>query len=239
MLEFGKWIAGSSMLTFASQQGDRLLLGRYLGTATLGVYSIAVFLSGALGEAITRITTGVFFPAYSRVHNEGIGKLRDVFYKTRLLVDGLMLPALAGLAVLGPTVVHLLYDSRYAEAGWMLRVLSVRVALSCLVAPLQFVLFALGHSRYGFYLNLARVIAIAIGVPIGFHLWGIPGLIWAVTMSEIPALIVVYTGFTRSGLLSLKRELRAPVFYAGGLALGYGVLQVLEGLGWAHTRIQF
>jgi O-antigen/teichoic acid export membrane protein len=240
MLEFGKWIAGSSMLTFASQQGDRLLLGRFMGAGMLGVYSIAVFLSAALGEAITRITTGVFFPAYSRVNNEDPGRLQQVFYRTRLATDALILPALGGLAVLGPFVVQLLYDERYQAAGWMLRVLSIRVALACMVSPLQFCLFALGHARYGFYLNLARVITLAIGVPVGFHFAGVPGLVWAVAVSEIPALAVCYWGFTRAKLVSVIHELRAPAFYAAGLALGFLVLTALDALGWSHTgRIRF
>ena len=232
MLEFGKWIAGSSILTFASQQGDRLLLGRFMGAGPLGVYSIAVFLSGALGEAISRITTGVFFPAYSRVNNDEPHRLREVFYRTRLASDAIILPALGGLAILGPWVVSLLYDTRYQAAGWMLRVLSIRVALSCMVWPLQFCLFALGHARYGFYLNLARVVTLAIGVPIGYHVAGVPGLVWAVTVSEIPALVVCYVGFGRAKLLSVLHELRAPAFYAGGLALGFLVLMALEALGW-------
>jgi O-antigen/teichoic acid export membrane protein len=240
MLHFGKWIAGSSMLTFASQQGDRLLLGRFLGAGPLGVYSIAVFLSQALGEAISRITTGVFFPAYSRVNNEEPHRLSSVFYRTRLASDGLVLPALGGLAVLGPWVVELLYDPRYAAAGWMLRVLSIRVALSCMVWPIQFCLFALGHAQYGFYLNLARVLTLIAGVPIGYSISGVSGLVWAVTFSEIPALIVCYFGFARAKLLSVLQELRAPAFYAAGLALGYAVLLGIEALGWLHPgRIRF
>jgi O-antigen/teichoic acid export membrane protein len=231
MFHFGKWIAGSSMLTFASAQGDRLILGHYMGAATLGVYSIAVFLSGSLGEAITRITHGVFFPAYSRVRSEGIERLQQVFYRTRLAVDGLVVPALGGLTVLGPVVVHTLYDKRYGDAGWMLRVLAIRVAIACLSAPAQFCLFALGQSRYGFFLNLARVVALVAGVPLGFHLAGMSGLIWAVTLSEVPALLVVYTGFARAGLLSVKHELRVPLFYGAGLGLGYLCLMLLQRLG--------
>jgi O-antigen/teichoic acid export membrane protein len=233
MFHFGKWIAASSMLTFASAQGDRLILGHYMGAATLGVYSIAVFLSGSLGEAITRITHGVFFPAYSRVRGEGKERLQQVFYRTRLAVDGLVVPALGGLTALGPFVVHLLYDKRYGDAGWMLRLLAVRVAVACLSSPAQFCLFALGHSRYGFFLNLARVVALLLGVPIGFHLAGISGLIWAVTLSEVPALLVVYLGFTRAGLLSVKHELRVPAFYAAGLGLGYACLLLLQRFGFA------
>jgi O-antigen/teichoic acid export membrane protein len=231
--EFGKWVAGSSMLTFASQQGDRLLLGRYLGAGKLGVYSISVFLSSALGEAITRITTGVFFPAYSRVREDGTERLKQVFYRTRLAVDAIVLPLLGGLAVLGPWVVHLLYDNRYEEAGWMLRILTIRVAISSLSAPAQFCLFAIGQSRYGFFLNLARAVAMVVMVPVGYAKLGVLGLVWGVTLSEVPALIVVYWGFARAGLVSIKHELRVPVCFAGGVGLGYACLLLLQKLGFA------
>jgi O-antigen/teichoic acid export membrane protein len=231
MFDFGKWVAGSSMLTFASQQGDRLMLGRFLGAATLGVYSIAVFLSAALGDAITRITQGVFFPAYSRVRGDGHERLQQVFYRTRLAVDALVLPALGGLAVLGPAVVRLLYDQRYNDAGWMLRVLAVRVAISALLAPYQFCLFAIGDSRYGFFLNLARTLALVVGVSVGYSMGGVAGLVWGITVSEVPALLVVGIGFARHRLLSIKHELRVPVFYASGVALGYGCLLLLRSLG--------
>jgi O-antigen/teichoic acid export membrane protein len=233
MFDFGKWIAGSSMLTFASGQGDRLLLGRYLGAATLGVYSNAVFISGALGEAITRITQGVFFPAYSRVRPDGKPRLQEVFYRTRLAVDGLILPALGGLAVLGPFVVHLLYDKRYQDAGWMLRILAIRVSLAVLTSPAQFCLIALGQTRYGFFLNLARATALVIGVPVGYHIAGIAGLVWAVALSEVPAMLVVYTGFAVEGMISFKHELRVPLLFAAGVGLGYACLLLLQRLGFA------
>jgi O-antigen/teichoic acid export membrane protein len=233
MFHFGKWIAGSSMLTFASGQGDRLLLGHYLGTTALGVYSIAVFISGALGEAITRITHGVFFPAYSRVRPDGKVRLQEVFYRTRLAVDGLILPALGGLAALGPFVVHLLYDKRYASAGWMLRILALRVGLQVLTSPAQFCLIALGQTRYGFFLNLARAAALVIGVPVGYHIAGVAGLVWAVAISEVPAMLVVYAGFAAEGMLSFKHELRVPAFFTAGYGLGYACLILLQRLGFA------
>jgi O-antigen/teichoic acid export membrane protein len=233
MMAFGKWVAGSSVLTFASQQGDRLLLGRFLGASTLGVYSIAVFLSSALGEATGRITHGVFFPAYSRVKTEGIERLRSVFYRTRLLVDAGVLPALGVLFMLGPTIVHILYDARYEEAGWMLRVLVVRVAISALIEPCQFCLLAIGESRYGFYLNLSRTLALLVSVPLAYSSFGVTGLVWGVALSEVPALIVVYWGFVRHGLSSPLLEARVPAFTAAGFGLGWLLLLAARFVGIA------
>jgi O-antigen/teichoic acid export membrane protein len=128
-------------------------------------------------------------------------------------------------------VVHLLYDPRYADAGWMLRVLSLRFAIAALSAPYQFCLFAVGQSHYGFFLNLARTLALALGVPLGYQLGGIAGLLWGVTLSEVPALIVAYVGFARQGLASPLRELRVPAFFVLGAALGYGCTLALKQLG--------
>ena len=83
-------------------------------------------------------------------------------------------------------------------------------------------------------MNLARVITLAIGVPIGFNMAGVPGLVWAVTISEIPALFVCYFGFARAKVISVLHELRAPLFYVTGLVLGYAVLLALQALGWSH-----
>ncbi|MFW6033005.1 MAG: oligosaccharide flippase family protein, partial [Phycisphaeraceae bacterium] len=47
LYHFGKWIFGSTMLTFAAMYADRIILGKLLGMSLLGVYSIAFYLSRA------------------------------------------------------------------------------------------------------------------------------------------------------------------------------------------------
>jgi O-antigen/teichoic acid export membrane protein len=208
-------------------------LGRFLGAATLGIYSNAVFLSAALGEATGRITHGVFFPAYSQVKAEGKERLKEVFYRTRLVVDAGVLPGLGVLCMLGPTIVHILYDKRYEDAGWMLRVLVVRVAMSALIEPYQFCLLAIGESRYGFYLNLSRTLALMVSVPLAYASYGVTGLVWGVALSEVPAFIVVYWGFARHGLASPLHEARVPLFAAAGFGIGGLLLAALRSLGIA------
>jgi O-antigen/teichoic acid export membrane protein len=226
MFAFGKWLAGSSMLTFLSAQGDRLLLGHFLGTTRLGVYSVAVLLSGAFGEAITRIASGVLFPAYSRAHLESAERLSQVYKQTRLVLDALLMPVLGALSILGSLAVSLLYDARYAEAGWMLQVLSVRVALIAIVAPCQYCLFAVGEPRYGFFLNLARASWLLITVPLAYHLLGVHGLVWAVALCELAALAVALPAVSKH--VSPTRELLAPLLFALGAALGLLIRQAVE-----------
>jgi O-antigen/teichoic acid export membrane protein len=232
VLEFGKWIFASSAVFFFGRQGDRLLLGHYLGMRALGVYSIALFLSEGVGLLLSRVTHGVFFPIFSRVARESADRLRAVYYATRLRTDLLALPAVGALTVLGDELVGLLYDDRYAEAGWMLQALSVRVAMGCVTGPCETCLFALGRTRYAFYSNVGMTLWVWIGIPLGWWLAGLPGLVWATALSGVPVLATVWVPFQRAGMLRPGREAIALLAFCAGAALGAiaeGGLRMLRG----------
>lgn len=226
--DFGKWILGASAVYFVSRQGDRLLLGRFLGVAELGIYSIAVFLSEAMSAVITRITHGVLYPVLSRVRLEGEARVREVYYRARLALDALSLPALGLLTVLGPWAIHLLYDERYVQAGWMLQALAFRVATSCVLIPCETYLFSTGQTRYGLFQNVTRMVWIMIGVPVGWHVLGLRGLVYAVALSELPVFFVLWPPSRARGMLRPVLELRAAGLYGVGLLAGLLLGQVLH-----------
>lgn len=221
---FGKWIYLSSVVYFLSTQSDRFLLGRYLDMIHLGVYGTATVLSGALLTVILKINSDVLYPAYSRVFQEGADRLRQVMLRTRLAVDAGMILPIAAIMVLGGRIVALLYDPRYHEAGWMLQVLCVRLLIVATLSNSESCLIALGHPKYSFMQNLFRTIAMFVAIPVGWSLWGIKGVIWAVALSELPPLVVIWTGLIRNRMFSVAAESRSLFFAGVGALLGFGVL---------------
>jgi len=224
LFHFGKWIFGSSALHFVSRQADRLLLGRFIGMTGLGVYSIAVFLSEALADVVTRVTHGVLFAALSEVHRQDRARIPDVFYRARLPLDAGIQTALGGLAAAGSLLVSVLYDTRYADAGWILQALAFRVSLFSVLTPAETCLFAMGHTRYGFYRSVARALWIVVALPVGWSLGGLPGVVTAVALSELPVLLVIWPAIHRYGVLRLRREALAFGFFAVGMAGGEAIV---------------
>ena len=220
IFHFGKWIFGSSALSFVARQSDRLLIGHFSGVATLGIYSMAFFLSEAAGLAVARVTSGVLYPVLSKIARDEPHRLRDAFYHARLRTDFLGLVPLGGLMIMSQTVVDVLYDERYAAAGWMLQALCLRVALGVIVESMQNCLFSLGHTQYGFYQNIVRSTWILAGIPIGWHFWGLSGLVWATALSEIPVLFLVWAAFRKFELLRASRESLSFVIFLLGMLLG-------------------
>jgi O-antigen/teichoic acid export membrane protein len=230
IVNFGKWIFGSSALAYVTQHTDRLMLAKFMGSATLGVYSIALLLSEVVGNAVMRITHGILYPLFSRIQRDEPEKLKTIYYKSRLAFDALGLISIGGLLMLAQPVVDILYDDRYAEAGWMLQALCIRAAMSIVLMPAETCLFSMGHTRYGFYQNVGKSIWMVIGMPISWYLWGLQGVIWCVAFSAIPVAVVLFFPMHRFGLLRPLYELRALGFFGIGLLLGYGVLRLYKHL---------
>ena len=223
---FGKWIFFSSVIFLLYAQGDRLILAKYLDTRMLGVYSIAIMLSEAVSNVIYKLNNSVLYPALSRIVNSEKTRLREVLYKARLGTDAITILPIAILMMIGSEVVSLLYDSRYQAAGWILQVLCIRLLMVAMLASSESCLFALGHSRYAVFQNLCRVAWLFIGVPLIWPLYGIEGVVWVVALTEVPVLIVLWSGLLKYKILSLRYEARSMAFVAVGCAIGYGLLQI-------------
>lgn len=221
IFHFGKWIFGSTALTFLSMQADRMLIGGFIGVATLGVYSIAVFFGEAARAAVWKINAGILFPILSGVARDSQSSLGEIFYSARLKTDFLGVFPVGALAVVAPSVIQILYDDRYHAAGWMLQLLCIKVGMSIVIETIQSCLFSMGQTKQGFVNNLIRSFTLAAGIPIGWQFGGLEGLILSVALSEVPVLLYIWSVFFRFGLLRVEREVLSFLVFFSGVIVGY------------------
>lgn len=229
IFHFGKWIFISSILGFLVMNGDRLILAGLVGADVLGQYSIAFLLASALQQLMSRIFTGVVFPALSEVVRNTPEKLKANYYKIRLRTDSLALFASGCLFVLGTPIIHILYDQRYWDAGPMLEVL----ALALIATRYEIVdqcYLALGIPKWLTLQNTIRMVVLFLAVPTAFSLYQLPGAIWAIVLSMFSVVPVLIYLKSRLGILDVKKELMVlPIFVLGWLCgklavLGWGLV---------------
>lgn len=180
LLNFGKWIFPSTICSFLDIQGDRLILGKYLTTAMLGIYSIGYFLASfplLLGISILGQILVPYFrekpPANSRKNFLALRKIR--FLSTASLLALVFL-----LTAVGPYLVDFLYDSRYELAGPILTFVGVSTIPAIILLGYEKVSLAAGDSRSYFWMLAARTV-----IQTTFFLYG------AATAGLIGALIGV------------------------------------------------
>jgi O-antigen/teichoic acid export membrane protein len=220
ILAVGRWIFAASVLGFLVNSADRLILGALVSSSVLGVYAIAFLLYSAVEQVMLKIVGEVSYPALSEVARERPAALRSAYYRFHLAVG---LPAwfAAGfLAAAAERLVAALYDARYAEAGWMLRILALalltlpfRVATQCFLV--------LGEPQQMSAIGAIRLAALGAAVPLGWHFFGLAGALWAIVLSYFSILPTTIAFVVRHGLFDARKELGLLPALLAGVALGY------------------
>ena len=222
IIHFGKWIFLSSILGLLANNLDRMLLGAFVGSATLGIYSIASMLINAIAQVLTNIFTQVSYPALSEVERERPHEFKRDLYRLHTATALFMYFCSGLLVVSGNSLIMMLYDPRYANAGWMLEILAVGL----LKIPFNLAMWSLlarGLARTFTGLIAFHVATMIVLIPLGFQLFGLPGAVWGVVASQLCNVPAIIYHQIKHGLFDLSRELILPPAFLAGVILAKGL----------------
>ncbi len=235
LYRFGRWILLSTLLMFLVGNADRLIFGKLVTMAVLGVYNIALNLALVPSTAMNRVSMGILFPLYSRFHQSGT-KMLPIYRNARLPMMILGGWATAGIVAGGPTIIEILYDPRYIEAGWMLQILVAGLWFGVVLEGSNGVaVLALGHSRWTAIASAAKLVGITILVPLGWHLWEFPGAIIGFAASDVLRYLASLVGVLRFGLDDRVQDLKMTLLVAGSAFAGWFAVQLLTTAGWTNV----
>lgn len=230
ILGYGKWIWVSSVIGFLGGHGEKLILGASLSVASFGVFSIAATLVAAAVSVVSSINGRVIFPSLSEALRSSDSQAAPrVYTRVQQLADGLLGLLAGGLLMTGHRVVALLYDPRYAEAGWMLEYLSLGL-LAMRQQILEQLMFARGQPGWVIVNNALRALGLLCLIPAGYATAGERGAILGVVASQFASWPLSLLFKYRLGLLSWSSERWWLPALAGGLALGWLVERLLATL---------
>jgi O-antigen/teichoic acid export membrane protein len=220
IIQFGKWIFLSSIIGFLVQSGDRLILGFFLDATTLGIYVVAFLLVSTVDLLLSKAITDVSLPAFSEIARDRPSQLRSSYYKLHAVAASSSYFCMGFLIVGGQSIVHVLYDSRYAEAGWMLQMLSIGlVTIPFRLATEYFI--ALGKPQLPSVVSATRLVALTLLPPMGFVWFGLPGALAGVVLSNLAWLPVQIYFQIRLRLFNVVNEFVPFGALMLGLVLGY------------------
>jgi O-antigen/teichoic acid export membrane protein len=219
IFSFGKWILASSLLYVLAMYSDKLLLGVWVTPAVLGCYAIAQSLSQVLELALGRVIGQVTGPAFAELMGHSPHRLREVYLRLRLMFDLIFVVSAGLLFAIGPWLVGLLYDPRYALAGTILQILSFSLLFGRYAVSTNAYL-ALQLPKAQALMNLVRVIAFLVGVPAAYSYFGIDGVYWAIALHPLLTVPVVWWLDRRFGIFSLRHELLTLAAWPFGWLVG-------------------
>jgi O-antigen/teichoic acid export membrane protein len=226
---FGKWILASSLLYVIATNSDKLLLGVWVTPAVLGCFAIGQNLAMMLELAVGRVFGLVASPAFGDVARTNPQRMREVYLRMRLPFDILFISGAGFLFAIGPWLVGLMYDARYAQAGPILQILSCMLLFARYGVSTAAYL-ALKAPQAQALMNLLRVCAFFAIVPLAYSHFGVQGAYWAIALHPLVTLPVVWWFDHRLGLASWRHEFLTLAVWPLGWLAGSGMVAVAQWL---------
>jgi len=232
LLGYGGQIVLIGLMGQAAQNVDYIFISREIGTAAVGVYTVAFRLPELVVLTVPVVVGQALVSAYVRLRDRP-DELAEALARTMRSVASVTVPMGVGLALVASDLIEVLFGPRWAESAELLEVLAPATVLMALAFPVGDLLKAIGRPGT---LNLMVLVRFVVAV---LTLW------WAARQS-LYAVAVVQLGISAAWLvlnlgmarlvarLSLGASLRSMVPAAvGALAMTVAV-RALQSL-WDPT----
>jgi len=187
------WRAGADLLSFGlghslgqigmvvSEQGDNLVVGRWLGAAALGVYGRAYNLMVMPATVFGRIVNRVLFPVMAQVQDER--RRLGAAYERSLAIVGLAsLPLAAFLWVVAPEFIPVLLGPQWTGVVLPFRMFSISLLFRMSSKISDACTKAAGAVYSRALMQGAFAVMVVLGAFIGQH-WGVGGVAVAVSIA--------------------------------------------------------
>jgi O-antigen/teichoic acid export membrane protein len=227
IIGFGKWIFLGTAFFFFATQSDKLILGKLETMAVLGMYGIAFQISDIPRSIINAFAQRVGYPFVAKIIHLPREEFRAQYLRYRLyvlLLGGFLLSA---MVIWGNLVILKLYPARYAYGAWMIPILALGLWHTLLYTTTAPVLFSLGKSTYNAVGNAAYCVAMLVGIPLGWHFYGLLGAVIAVAAGDFPLYLVTQFGAMREGVKPLWQDLKLTGAFLGFLGVEYVLRRAL------------
>jgi len=227
-------LTGSSIVEYATRNVDRFIIGRWLGSALLGHYSIANRFCLLPLDTVAPVLMRVLFPALSRLQDD-VARLQKIFLRACGGIAFITLPLMTGLCILaGPFVLGVL-GPKWKPVIPLLMLLSPIGIFRSVSAPANGILLAMGRSDQLFRVMLITGIAVTGSIFCGLK-WGIIGVASAYAIATVPLTYLRFAVSFRliklrfSDLLGSLRPYIIATAIMGGLVLACRFM--LENIGF-------
>lgn len=190
----GWWVTLTGIFSYFAEQGDNIVVGRILNTASLGIYQVAYKLSTLPITEITDVINRVVFPIYVKFSDDR-KRLFSAFIKMTSLSSAAAICVGSVLFFFAHPILLLTMGSQWLAAVPVIKVLALYGILRTIFGNFAPVFLSVGRQDYVARMTFARVLGLGVTI-IPFVMWyGLIGAGYSALLSiivEIP--LALYYG---------------------------------------------
>jgi O-antigen/teichoic acid export membrane protein len=128
--------------------------------------------------------------------------------KLLLLPMALLVTILCGF---GDLIIHMLYDNRYAQAGWILPLLAIGMWPLLLYSTMDRSLYVVDNPKHPAIGNISKFVYMVVCLPLAYHFTGKLGAVLVIAFNDIPVWLAINYGLYKKGLSCLRQDAWATI----------------------------
>lgn len=208
-----------NFVNYFVRNADSALVGRYLGTVSLGWYSVASRLLLFPIQNLTAVMNRALLPVYSR-RQENLTEIATLYLRTLALISAISAPMMFGLWALREPFVSVLLGPSWLPVAEILAWFAPMGFFQSLLSTTGTILSAIGRTDLLRTLAIVNTLVVFGGFVLGLQ-YGLLGLVIAYFFAT--AVVTVSTMYITlnkidSSLVAMVREIAAPSICAALMA---------------------
>jgi len=165
---FGIYTTGTSIFNYLTRNIDYWIIGKMLGSQSLGIYTMAYNVTYVIRGQIMNVTNRVFYPVYSKIQDDS-ASIKRYYFKIIKYNCIVIYPIMVGLILLAKPLVIIGLGEKWVEAVIPIQFMAGAGLVHLLTSSNTILLRGIGKPR----LEMIMAIIKTIGVTVPFIVLGV------------------------------------------------------------------
>lgn len=221
LLAYSSNLLGFTVFNYWSRNADNLLIGKFLGSSELGIYTRAYSIMLLPLTQISAIVGRVMFPALSKIQMDK-QKVKHIYLRSISMIALITFPMMLGLLVISDTFVMSLYGPQWSQVIPILRIFCLVGMVQSVSSTAGWIYQSQGRTDWMFRWGIGAGVTVFISFAVGIR-WGALGVAVSYAVVSVP---LTYISFFIVGKL-LDSEVLEVIQATSGVFLCAAVMATL------------
>jgi PST family polysaccharide transporter len=190
---------GFNVINYWVRNGDDLLIGRFIGSVGLGIYSRAYSIMLMPLHQISATIGRVMFPALSKIQ-EDRASVKQIYLRTINVIALITFPMMMGLLVVADSFVLALLGPKWIEVVPILQIMCLLGLVQSLVTTVGWLYTSQGRTDLFFRWSVGAGVFLLAGILIGVFWFGTIKAV-AACYAFVSGVVLLYPAFAIPGKL--------------------------------------
>jgi lipopolysaccharide exporter len=200
LVHFSVGVFGANVLNYVDRRADNLLIGKFLGSGSLGYYALSYQVMLFPLEQVSSVFVRVLFPMLSRLQDD-LESFREGYLRAVSGIATLTFPMMLGLLAVSHDFIVVVFGEKWLPMLWVLRVFCIVGLIQSVVTTVGTIYLSTGRTTRLFLVTLIFTPIFVLSFLVGLR-WGIEGV--AVAYACVSAAIAYVSLFLAFRIVSLS-----------------------------------